>query len=111
MTRPFNKSSAKKYAGKNTTKPGEHNSEGFLNISLVNQGVTTRKRKSCPLKAISVSEITYKNIKLLNKFLSERGRIISRRFTNVELKKQRALSEAIKQARHLALISPIKKEM
>jgi small subunit ribosomal protein S18 len=47
----------------------------------------------------------------LNKFLTERGKIIPRRVTNVSVKKQRALTDAIKMARHLALISPIAKEM
>jgi small subunit ribosomal protein S18 len=48
---------------------------------------------------------------LLNKFLSERGKIIPSRVTNVSMKKQRALTDAIKMARHLALISPIAKEV
>ena len=58
-----------------------------------------------------IEEINYKNLRLLNKFLTERGKIIPRRVTNVSVKKQRALTDAIKMARHLALISPIAKEM
>lgn len=85
--------------------------EGFIKISLVNQSVFIRKKKSCPLKDISLFEINYKNLKLLNKFLSERGKIIPSRITNVAVKKQKALANAIKIARHLALISPIKKEL
>ena len=85
--------------------------EGLLKISLVNQGVVVRKRKSCPLKDISIEEINYKNITLLNKFLSERGRIIPSRVTNVSMKKQKALSNAIKIARYLALISPVAKDL
>jgi small subunit ribosomal protein S18 len=86
------------------------NEEGFLRISLVNQSVFVRKRKRCPLKDIPASEINYKNLKLLNKFLTERGKIIPGRVTNVAMKKQRMLSNAIKVARGLALLSPINKE-
>lgn len=89
---------------------GSISEEGFLRISLVNQGVFVRKRKVCPLKDIAISEINYKNLKLLNKFLSERGRIIPSRVTNVSMKKQKALSLAIKMARHLSLISPVAKD-
>ncbi len=85
--------------------------EGFLRISLVNQGVFVKRKKVCPLKSFSIAEVNYKNLKLLNKFLSERGKIIPSRVTNVSMKKQRALTDAIKMARHLALISPIAKEV
>lgn len=90
---------------------GSISEEGFLRISLVNQGVFIRKKKTCPLKAIAISEINYKNLKLLNKFLTERGKIIPSRVTNVSMKKQRALTDAIKMARHLALISPVAKDL
>jgi small subunit ribosomal protein S18 len=87
------------------------NEDTFLRVSLVNQSVFIRKKKTCPLKNYPLSEINYKNLKLLNKFLSERGKIIPSRITNVDLKKQRAIAKAIKQARKLALISPIKKDL
>lgn len=92
------------------TAPG-NTEEGYIKVSLVNQSVFIRKKKSCPLRDISLAEINYTNLKLLNKFLSERGKIIPSRITNVEVKKQRALANAIKRARHLALISPVKKEL
>jgi small subunit ribosomal protein S18 len=95
----------------NNRNPNEPEGEdGFLRISLVNQAVFVRKRKSCPLKDIPLSELNYTNLKLLNKFLTERGKIIPGRVTNVAMKKQRALSNAIKIARQLALLSPIAKE-
>jgi small subunit ribosomal protein S18 len=84
--------------------------DGFLKISLVNQSVFIRKKKSCPLKEVSLEEINYKNLRLLNKFLSERGKVVPSRISNVSVKKQKALSNAIKKARFLALISPIKKD-
>lgn len=90
--------------------PGQEVEENYIKISLVNQSVSLRKKKSCPLKLIPLSEINYKNLRLLNKFLSERGKIISSRLTGVELKKQRAIARAVKIARRLALISPISKD-
>jgi small subunit ribosomal protein S18 len=94
----------------NLNNINNENEENFVKVSLVNQSVFIRKKKSCPLKDIQISEINYKNLKLLNKFISERGKIIPSRITNVEIKKQRAIANAIKRARFLALISPIKKD-
>ena len=85
--------------------------ENYIKVSLVNQSVFIRKKKSCPLRDIPLVEINYKNLRLLNKFLSERGKILPSRITNVDVKKQRVLANAIKKARHLALISPIKKDL
>ncbi len=95
----------------NNNNTAQNTEEGYIKISLVNQSVFIRRKKVCPLKDISLSEINYTNLKLLNKFLSERGKIIPSRITNVEVKKQRALAVAIKRARHLALISPIVKDL
>lgn len=101
----------KKFNKNKTQQPtGGLTEEGFLRISLVNQGVFIKRKKVCPLKDISIQEINYKNLTLLNKFLTERGRIIPSRVTNVSMKKQRALTDAIKMARHLALLSPIAKD-
>ncbi len=97
---------------KNTNYNNENEGEeGYVKVSLVNQSVFIRKKKSCPLRDISIAEINYKNLRLLNKFLSERGKIIPSRITNVTVKKQKALANAIKRARHLALISPISKDV
>lgn len=104
-------------ATKNQTKSGRDKfsetevEDGFLRISLVNQGVFVREKKVCPLKSVGNCVVNYKNLKLLNKFISERGKIIPSRITNVSMKKQRILTEAIKRARNLALLSPIAKEM
>ena len=94
----------------NRTTNNTESDDGFLKISLVNQAVFIRKRRKCPLKQIPLSEINYKNLKLLNKFLTERGKIIPARVTNVAIKKQRAIGNAIKIARQLALLSPIEKQ-
>ena len=100
----------KKNNKKNQSTDNREVEEGYVKVSLVNQSVFIRKKKSCPLRDIPLVEVDYKNLKLLNKFISERGKIIPSRITNVSMKKQRALSNAIKRARHLALISPINKE-
>ncbi len=105
----MSKNQNRKYSSQ--SQSNQTSEEGYLKISLVNQSVSVRKKKSCPLRDIEISEITYSNIKLLNKFISERGKIIPSRVTSVEMKKQRALANAIKRARFLALISPIKKEV
>ena len=51
-----------------------------------------------------VEKIDYKDVKLLQRFLSERGKIVPRRITAVSSKKQRELARAIKRARNLALL-------
>lgn len=95
----------------NINNPTTNNEEDYIKVSLVNQSVVIRKKKSCPLRDLDISEINYKNLKLLNKFITERGRIVAARITNVEMKKQKAIAKAIKRARQLALISPIKKDI
>tara|TARA_B000000532_G_C18628401_1_gene302941 strand:- start:184 stop:456 length:273 start_codon:yes stop_codon:yes gene_type:complete len=61
-------------------------------------------KKSCPLSIKGAPKIDYKNIKLLRKYVSENGKILPSRITNVSQKKQRELSLSIKRARNLALI-------
>ena len=83
--------------------------EGYLKISLVNQGIYVKRKRNCPLSNVDSKDINYKNLKLLNKFISERGKILPSRITGVCAKKQRVLSQAIKRARNLALLSFIGK--
>ena len=61
-------------------------------------------KKTCPLSIKGDPEVNYKNIKLLKKYVSENGKILPSRITNVSQKKQRELSISIKRARNLALI-------
>ena len=63
-----------------------------------------RFKKSCPLSVKGAPKIDYKNIKLLKKYISENGKILPSRITNVSQKKQRQLSISIKRARNLALL-------
>jgi len=64
----------------------------------------TRRRKSCPFSGANAPKIDYKDVRLLQRFISERGKIVPSRITAVCAKKQRELSKAIKRARFMALI-------
>ena len=63
-----------------------------------------RRKKSCPFSGENGVEIDYKDTKLLQKYISERGKIAPSRITSVSMKKQRELAAAIKRARFLALL-------
>ena len=63
-----------------------------------------RRRKSCPFAGPNAPTIDYKDIRLLQRFVSERGKIVPSRITAVYGKKQRELAQAIKRARFLALL-------
>ena len=63
-----------------------------------------RRRKSCPFSGDNAPKIDYKDVKLLQRFVSERGKIVPSRTTAVSAKKQRELAQAIKRARFLGLL-------
>lgn len=63
-----------------------------------------RRRKSCPFTGKNAPKIDYKDVKLLGRYISERGKIIPSRITAVSQKKQRELAIAIKRARFLGLL-------
>ena len=63
-----------------------------------------RRRKSSPFAHADAPKIDYKDVKLLQRFISERGKIVPRRITAVTATEQRALANAIKRARELALL-------
>lgn len=63
-----------------------------------------RRRKTCPFSGDNAPAIDYKDIKMLQRYLSERGKIVPSRITAVSKKKQRELATAIKRARELALL-------
>jgi small subunit ribosomal protein S18 len=63
-----------------------------------------RRRKSCPFSGPNAPKIDYKDTRLLQRFVSERGKIVPSRITAVSTKKQRELSRAIKRARFLGLL-------
>jgi small subunit ribosomal protein S18 len=63
-----------------------------------------RRRKVCPFSGANAPKIDYKDVKLLQRYVSERGKIVPSRITAVSAKKQRELARAIKRARFLALL-------
>jgi small subunit ribosomal protein S18 len=63
-----------------------------------------RRRKTCPFSGDNAPQIDYKDVKLLQRFVSERGKIVPSRITAVSAKKQRELASAIKRARFLGLM-------
>ena len=63
-----------------------------------------RRRKRCPFSGKDAPQIDYKDVRLLQGFVSERGKIVPSRITAVSTKKQRELAKAIKRSRHLGLL-------
>ena len=63
-----------------------------------------RRRKTCPFSGAGAPKIDYKDVKTLQRFVSERGKIVPTRITAVSAPKQRRLAQAIKRARFLALM-------
>ena len=63
-----------------------------------------RRRKVCPFSGDKAPAIDYKDVKLLQRYVSEKGKIVPARITAVSQKKQRRLAQAIKRARILALL-------
>ena len=63
------------------------------------------RKKFCPFSQKNSPMIDYKDVKLLNRYISEKGKITPSRITNVSRSKQLELSKAIKRARFLALMS------
>jgi small subunit ribosomal protein S18 len=63
-----------------------------------------RRRKVCKLTAAKIEYVDYKDVRLLQNFIPERGKIQPRRISGTRSKLQRQLATAIKRARHLALL-------
>ena len=87
----------KKSGGKKKTQ------SNFAKLSIF-QPNKYKFKKSCPLSVKGAPKVDYKNIKLLKKYISENGKILPSRITNICQKKQRELSLSIKRARNLALL-------
>ena len=63
------------------------------------------RRKSCPFMEDKAEVIDYRDTNKLQRYISERGKILPRRTTGVSAKYQRILSKAIKRARHAGLLA------
>ena len=85
---------------RNNKKKSQSN---FAKLSIFQPNKYKFKRK-CPLSVKGAPAVDYKNIKLLKRYISENGKILPSRITNISQKKQRELSLSIKRARNLALL-------
>ncbi len=86
---------------RNNLKRNKSNSFSKLSIFQNNK---YKFKKKCPLSIKGAPAVDYKNIKLLRRYVSENGKILPSRITNISQKKQRELSLSVKRARNLALI-------
>jgi small subunit ribosomal protein S18 len=68
------------------------------------RGGRAKRRKVCYFTANGITHIDYKDVDLLKKFISERGKILPRRVTGTSAKYQRKLTTAIKRSRTMALL-------
>lgn len=91
----------------------ENTENKVVSLSLytdVRKRLNTKQEKFCPLSGPNAPVIDYKNIRLLLRYISERGKIFPRRITSISAAKQRELRLAIKRARLLALIPFVKQQ-
>ena len=81
--------------------PQQNNSEIRY---LTPTSVDVKKKKYCRFKKSGIKYIDYKDPEFLKKFLNEQAKILPRRLTGTSLKFQNKVSQAVKRARHLALL-------
>ena len=77
-----------------------------FNSALQNETIdrSSKKKKFCRFKKSGIKYIDYKDPDFLTKFLNEQGKILPRRITGTSLKFQRRVSQAVKRARHIAIL-------
>ena len=83
---------------------GERGSRGGEPPNITIRRPFFRRKKASPFAHADAPQIDYKDVKLLQRFVSERGKIVPRRITAVTAKEQRQLAKAVKRARELALL-------
>lgn len=66
--------------------------------------VEVKKKKYCRFKKAGIKYVDYKDAEFLKKFLNEQGKILPRRITGTSMKFQKKVAQAVKRARHLALL-------
>lgn len=71
---------------------------------LTPPSIELKKKKYCRFKKSGIKYIDYKDAEFLKKFLNEQGKILPRHITGTSLKYQRRVAQAVKRARHLALL-------
>ena len=73
--------------------------------------VDSNKKKYCRFKKAGIKYVDYKDPEFLKKFLNEQGKIFQRRLNGNSLKFQRRVAQAVKRARHLALLPYVTDQM
>ena len=71
---------------------------------LSNPKIGQKRKKYCRFKKFGIRYIDYKNPDFLAQFVNDQGKVLPRRITGNSLKYQRKVAQAIKRARHLALM-------
>lgn len=66
--------------------------------------IEVSKKKYCRFKKSGIKYIDYKDANFLTKFVNEQGKLLPRRITGTSIKYQKKVSQAVKRARHLALM-------
>ena len=66
--------------------------------------VEVKRKKYCRFKKSGIKYIDYKDPSFLLKFVNEQGKLLPRRLTGTSLKYQRKVGQAVKRARHMALM-------
>ena len=69
-----------------------------------------KKKKDCPFKSEGIKDVDYKDVDLLSRFITERGKILPRRITGVSAFFQKKLTAAIKRSRYMAIMPFVSKE-
>ncbi len=75
-------------------------------MTLVNEPINKdqQKKKYCRFKKSGIKYIDYKDASFLLKFVNDQGKILPRRLTGTSIKFQKKVSQAVKRARHIALL-------
>jgi small subunit ribosomal protein S18 len=74
-------------------------------IRYLNQiDIEIKKEKYCRFKKSGIKFIDYKDPDFLTKFINEQGKLLPRRITGTSAKYQKRVSQAVKKARHLAIL-------
>ena len=66
--------------------------------------MSPKAKKECPIDALGITSIDYKDTELLKKFLTKFNRIVPRYYSGTTLKNQKKIAQAIKRARYMALL-------
>lgn len=82
----------------------KHNNNRRNNDDDYNPRFRKMRKKVCPLCANKDLVLDYKNAEQLRKFINDKGKILPRRATGACAKHQREITQAVKRARHIAIL-------